>query len=302
MTESAPLPWRYRLADPMLRAYRLARRSGLVAPPGGFRILLFHDVSPSCRESFRRFAETIVADHGVLTPVEAEAWLAGAARPERTGRAPCLFSFDDGFESNFAVAQDILAPLGIEALFFVNPGLLDLDGEAQTRGIAATIFDGRVAPEDLPDDLRLMTWDRIAALREMGHTIGAHGMTHRRLSSLAGEVLEGEILESGDRLEARLGVPCPWFAYAFGDIGSISRTALGIVAGRYRFCRSGVRGVNDATTSPLALRADMIDLEAPDAYRRLTVEGGLDGRYGDARAHLDQICRPQPVALDDDLR
>lgn len=293
-------PWRHRLAWPALLAHRLARRTGLIDAPEGFRILLFHDVPVGSREAFRRFAETIVAQQGVLTPAEAEAWLAGNAPGGLNGRMPCLFSFDDGFASNFEVARDILAPLGIKALFFVNPGLLDVAADEQPQRLADTVFDGRVTAEDISADLRLMTWDQIAALHDMGHTIGAHGMSHRRLTLLAGDVLEWEVLESGIRLEARLGVPCPWFAYAFGEIGSISRSALEVIAGRYRYCRSGVRGINLAGTAPFALRADMIDLEAPFSYQQLTSEGGLDLMYREACDHLDRLCQPQPEAVDED--
>jgi peptidoglycan/xylan/chitin deacetylase (PgdA/CDA1 family) len=293
---AAPTPWRYRLAVPALFVHRLT------APRiEGFRILMFHDIPEQQTEIFRRFAEMIVATHGVLTPEEAETWLGGdRPAPSHAALQPCLFSFDDGFASNRRIAETVLAPLGIRALFFISPGLIELKPEEQAYRIAATVFDGKVEPEDIPASLRPMTWDELGELKAMGHAIGAHGMLHRRLTALAGEELEWEILESAARIESRLGAGVPWYAYAFGDIGSISRSALELIGQRYRFCRSGLRGANDADIDRLALRADMVDLDGPLAYQQLTVEGGLDRLYKEARQHLDLIVGPQPIIADSD--
>src|SRR5690606_774602 len=130
-----------------------------------------------------------------------------------------------------------LEPAGVRALFFVCPALMDLGPAAQREAIAQRIFDGRVSAADLPADLRLMTWAEVEALSAAGHVIGAHSLTHARLTTLSGDVLRAEILDSGARLEARLDVPVGWFAYPFGDIGSINREAMQIISQRYPFCR-----------------------------------------------------------------
>lgn len=290
MNASGRRPWAWRAAPPLLAARRVLRGLRPPARPA-FRILLFHDVPAARTESFRRFAEWVKAGPGVIAPDGAEAWLGGSAAPGAASAEPCLFAFDDGFQSNRRIAEEVLAPLGIQALFFVSPGLIGLDPEEEAYRLAATVFDAQVDPEDLPPDLKPMSWEEIAELVRLGHTIGAHGMLHRRLTALAGDELEWEIVEAGVRLREKLQVPVRWFAYAFGDIGSISRSALEIIGAQYAFCRSGLRGANDATTGRLALRADAVDLEAPLAYQQLIAEGGLDYRYRDGRAHLDSISR-----------
>jgi len=263
----------------------------------GFRILLFHDVPENRLETFGRLIHIIKERYGILTPAQAESWLAGEA-PDLSDMPgdgpPCLISFDDGFASNFRVAWEVLGPMGVSAAFFICPGLTDLSGEDRRAGIAKRIFDGKRTAASLAPDLRLMTWDEIRELRAQGHTIGAHGVGHRRLSSLQGDDLRREINESGDLLERRVGCRVNWFAYAFGDIGSISAPALEIIGEQYDFCRSGVRGLNSRETGHLALRADHIDLDAPAAYRCLTIEGGLDFRYADARRKLDRMTATAP--------
>jgi hypothetical protein len=81
-----------------------------------------------------------------------------------------------------------------------------------------------------------------------------------------------------------------WFAYAFGDIQSISAEALDIIRARYMFCRSGIRGYNDAGMARHAIRADHIELAAPFAYQLLTIEGGFDPYYAAARRRLDALA------------
>ena len=258
-----------------------------------FRILLFHDVPKARFPAFERLVAHVEETHGVLSPAEAEAWLAGRETGPGgggTGRTPCLFSFDDGFASNFDVATGPLARHGIEALFFVCPGLVDLAAGERPAAIAATIFDGRAGAHERASGVDLMSWEQLAELARLGHTVGAHGMTHRRLSLLDGDVLEHEILAAGDIIEERLNRPVSWYAYSFGDIDSISRPALRTIGRRYRFCRSGVRGTNAAATHPMTLRAEQVDLEVPFAYQELVAAGGLAVRYGKARRRLDALA------------
>ncbi len=279
---------RHTLAGPARTALRMAR----AVMPGGaraFRILLVHDVPAALAAAFEDFVGYVKETHGVLAPEQAAAWLEGRESAD-DGRTPCLFTFDDGFASNFQVATGALAGHGVKAVFFVCPGLIDLTAERRGEAIAANVFDGRVGAAELPPGLDLMGWPELAQLRRLGHAVGAHGMTHRRLSLLDGEDLRREVVRAGDLLEDRLGHPVAWYAYAFGDIGSLSGTALETIAGRYRFCRSGVRGANDASTDAMALRADQVDPRAPLAYQKLIAEGGLAFRYGGARRRLDALA------------
>lgn len=281
---------RYRLALPwlwLLRATRLLRRA-----PHGFRTLLFHHVPPERHETFARFVDHVAGVTDILTPAEAETWICSGCPPMRLrpGRVPVLFTFDDGFASNYRVALETLSARGVQAVFFVCPGLMDHPLERQRDAIAAGIFDGRVDGAALPPDLRLMSWNEVLDLRARGHAIGSHGLSHRRLSLLEDEALRAEIHGAADRLQEVLGQAPLWYAHAFGDVGSVSALALREIGGRHLLCRSGVRGLNDMGTPRLALRADQIDLDAPSAYRQGVLEGGLDSRYREARSRLDQLA------------
>lgn len=280
------------LCAPTLRL--VARTLGLFGErKAGFRILLFHDVPAGQTDAFRILIDYVAATHGLITPAEAAARLAGHAGtdvPAPGGRMPCLISFDDGFRSNFDIAGSVLDAAGAKALFFVCPELIELAGEAQRVGIAERIFQGRMRVGDLAAGTRLMDWDELRTLQARGHEIGCHGMGHRRLSELRGADLVREVYGAGDLLADRLGQATPWYAYAFGDIGSVDEAALRVVGERFHYCRSGIRGANGAATPRLALAADSLAPGDPIAYQKLLLEGGLDLLYHNRRQRLRTLA------------
>lgn len=269
------------LAPALSIAHRLRRRR---MPPGAVRILILHDIKPAQEASLQRLLERIAIRHGFVAPAEAVARLGGRAPAD--GRAPVLVSFDDGFRSNLGIAEGMLARLGIKALFFVCPGLIDTAPAEQPAAVARRMFRGATSVFDLPAPPVLMAWEDLARLVEQGHEIGAHSLTHRALEPLRGDSLLAEVVDSGERIADRLGRPVPWFAFPFGDIASIGQTALDLIAAHYPLCRSGVRGLATAATPPLALPAQHVDLDAPPAWQDFALEGGLDFRYGAAFAEL----------------
>ncbi|KAF0225673.1 MAG: hypothetical protein FD176_359 [Rhodospirillaceae bacterium] len=262
------------IAPVWLAAWRGVRA---VVPPAGYRTLLFHDVPPPQRPAFAALVRRLHADGRLITPAQA------AAAPRPGG---VLLSFDDGFQSNLGVAETILAPLGIQALFFICPGLTQLSGAAQAAAIAANVFDGKRAA----GDLRILDWDGVERLKALGQEIGSHTLDHKRLTTLSPDARAEQIEGAAQAFRQRLGAVPDWFAYTFGDAWSVDAPSLAAIAALHRFCRSGVRGANHDGVSPHALRADHVELGGGDAWRWLAVEGGLDPLYRKARAHLDGLA------------
>ncbi len=251
----------------------------------GLRILLFHDLPEAQRAAFEALVSLFATQGRLSTPAEAAAILSGHGGCSRGVRF--LFSFDDGFKSSFTVAASILDRYDAKGLFFVCPGLMDRVGDNQRAGIAAGIFDDRVRPNDLPPDLSLMNWADLERLATQGHAAGSHTLHHRRLNKLGPVEIEDEIAGAATILDRRLGASPDWFAYQFGDIDSIDAASLKIAGKYHRLCRSGVRGINTATTRRLALRAESIDMGRSPEWQILTAEGALDWRYRAARCCLD---------------
>ncbi len=253
----------------------------------GFQVLLLHDVPVALRSALERLLDYIEETHGFLTPEVAAKLIDGG--PSDSNRIPCLLTFDDGFGSNFEVARDILSPRRLKALFFVCPGLIDLPELDQRSAVTENIFQGHKGAEKGSASQRLMTWQEIEELQRLGHSIGSHGMSHKRLSDLTGDALKIEILGAARALEEKLGVPSPWYAYAFGDISSVSIEALSIIMGAHRYCRTGIRGLNFPGMSEGGVLAQEIGLGMPFTYQKLILDGGLDIRYGRSHVRLLQM-------------
>jgi peptidoglycan/xylan/chitin deacetylase (PgdA/CDA1 family) len=254
--------------------YKLLTKSD----PGAFRILMLHDVPESQAANFRRLLQYLLEEHGLLTPLEAEARLTGESAPRHDGRVPYLLTFDDGLKSNATVAREILDSCGVKAIFFVCAGFLDFPPESHEKTIVGNIYEGRIN-DSFPEEMQLMSWEDCQTLVQSGHTIGAHGWSHQRLSSLDGADRFQEIVVPAQILESRLGVPVKWFAYPFGDIDSIDAPSLGIIGSRYSFCCSGLRGFNSPTTRSLELLREHVDLNMPFEYQQLVLKGALDFYY-----------------------
>jgi peptidoglycan/xylan/chitin deacetylase (PgdA/CDA1 family) len=276
--------WRHLLSPLWLSGWRMVRPL-FPEKPGSLRILIFHDVKEEQFPALERLFEHISENQRFVTPEMVEESFENPAETWEGERV--LVTFDDGFVSNLDVAKEILPIYGIRAVFFVCPGLIDLDPALQNKGVGKFIFRGK-PPKPVP---RLMGWGHLEELGLMGHTLGAHSLTHRSLASLSGAELEKEIIESGERIKLTLARPVTWFAWPFGDISTVSPEALETAERRYRFCRSGVRGLNHATSYPGHLFAGPVDLDAPFAYQLLALEGGLDPAHAKPRRKLDAMAK-----------
>lgn len=268
------------LAQPAAAAMSVSRRI-LGTHYGHYQAIILHDVPDDRIGQLTVFLDFVRAEYGFITPQEAVVTpTRPAANP--THRMPCLVTIDDGFESSRWIGCEILPRYGAKAIFFVCPGLIDSSDAARDDLIRRNVFGGH-PPANVP---RLMTWNDIADLQRAGHTIGAHGSMHERLSTLDPNALETEIGDSKQRLEQHLGEAPLWYAYAFGDIGSLSQNAVKAIARHFPYCRSGVRGTNQIGDNQHILLAQEIDLNAPTRYHRAVLGGALDIRYMSARARL----------------
>jgi peptidoglycan/xylan/chitin deacetylase (PgdA/CDA1 family) len=272
----------YPFAKPWLKACRvLSRIKGHVA---GFRVVIFHDVPERSYPAFERVIAYILENHGTIAPSDVEASLNGDTAGD-AGKVPCLITFDDGFLSNAKAARTILDPYQIKALFFVCPSLIQLKKEEQDVAIQKFIFDGQTPTST---NLDLMSWHDLSGLLSAGHMVGSHTLTHRRLTLLDTEERKKEINESADILETVLKVRGDWFAWPFGAMPSIDFDCYELIAKRYKYCCSGVRGLNTSRGSQLGILRDPIELDAPFDYQLLSLCGGLDFLYRRDRARLKQ--------------
>jgi peptidoglycan/xylan/chitin deacetylase (PgdA/CDA1 family) len=248
---------------------------------------MLHDVPESQTDNFHRLLQYLLENYGVLTPLEAEARLSGEV-PLDHGRVPYLLTFDDGFKSNATVARNILDTYGVKAIFFVCPDFIDLPEELHEQVIIDNINGGNI-DQFLPEERRFMSWEDCRLLLQSGHIIGAHTRSHRCLTDLNKTAQFREIVTSGEILKHRLGVPIEWFAFPFGFIDCIDAPSLAIISSHYRFCCSGLRGLNLPKIRSLTLLREHLSLDMPFEQQQLILSGALDFFYSTRVNRLDRL-------------
>lgn len=248
-----------------------------IGSPHRLRVLLYHDIASLEQKRFAAQIRWLKKTWNFVTPESFAAMVSGL---EPIHGYNLLLTLDDGFASNRVVAEQILNPMGIKAIFFVVSAFIDTKEYHEARYFISQHIHPGISLSDVPAHWRNMKWNDLAYLIETGHTIGAHARTHARLSELRQtDELEAEIIDSADVLEHNLGVKIEHFAYPFGNLNSFSPAALAIARRRFSFIYSGLRGDNACGAPPWALRRDAI---APDNSLGLVgalLEGGADIIY-----------------------
>jgi len=253
----------------------------------GFRILLFHHVAAEDLDTFKEIIEFVGNEYGFVTPQEFEN-VCNQKEPPINNKY--LISFDDGFLSSAIAAKKVLEPAGIKALFFICPNFIGLEQTALREFIVKNLL----LSDEQAKKIRAMSWSDIKELRDKGNIIGAHTVNHLRLSSISNkEQKKNEIVKSKKILEGRLGVPIEWFAFPFGDYKSIDKDSLDIIQREYRYCCTGIRGLNNGNGggSSYVICRDEVGLDNPLGYTKLLLKGGLDFYYYLKRKTLEGYLR-----------
>lgn len=166
----------------------------------------------------------------------------------KTGSAEGLIglTFDDGYKDFLGNALPILEGFGFSATVFVIGGLLGRDNDWDHYG-----------PHPA---MKLLDAGEVREVAERGMEVGAHSMSHPKLSELPPKLVEEEVRESRRVLGEVLGEPVEGFCYPYGDI---DKAAVGAVreAGFTYGCSIGKRperSVYDLPRIPLSERDDAL--------------------------------------------
>ncbi len=201
-------------------------------------------------EAFRAQMAWLVKNQTVLSLHDAARGVEGVA-----------VTFDDGYRDIWMNAAPVLQAFGIPATVFIVPAGM---GRRLSR------------KHDPVTDI-LLTWDEARRLREVGIEIGAHALTHARLSALDEREQRREIGKCIRYIEKRLDESPQAFAYPRGSILDYNELSK-ILLEEFGF-RVGVStryGVNYPGCDPFDLRRIAID--STDSLERFQdkVTGRLD--------------------------
>jgi peptidoglycan/xylan/chitin deacetylase (PgdA/CDA1 family) len=243
--------------DARPREFLDLRRDRWLFEEGGPVILMYHKVAfpplasnlPALYVGRRRFRQQMEALDASGLPCLTMGETLDAVR---AGRAGYCVTFDDGFCNVFDHALPVLSARGLRSIQFIVAGLIGRD-DAWDRAI------GEPA-QPLMDDAQIRDW--LAA----GQEIGAHTLTHPRLTQIPPERARAEIFDSKKRLEDRFGGPIKYFCYPYGDCDERVRDM--VAEAGYEGATSTACGANHPETHPHELRRIMA-FDDPASFGRL---------------------------------
>ena len=246
------------------------------------RVLLFHNVP---EDSYAKFNQIILFLEQKWKFISAEDFAHHLKGTKRLTGDNLLLSFDDGFYSNRLVAEEILDPKGIKAIFFVVTNFVDIqDQEGQTQFIEENLYPkwrNHALPEN-HKSLKSLSLEDLKFLINNGHTIGCHTASHLDLSKIKDlEQLNHEIIASADFLEKELEIPIEHFSFGFGNVSFFSQLALSVAMKRFPYIYTGMRGDNASSDNLWAIRRDTISLDDSLMMVGSFLEGIADYRYKD---------------------
>jgi peptidoglycan/xylan/chitin deacetylase (PgdA/CDA1 family) len=216
------------------------------SPVTGQRVLMYHAVGnrvdgdvnniyTMSRTDFLRHIETLQA-------VSAK-YNMPFAPFRQSGKTEIAITFDDGYA---------------DALSTIGP-------ELSKRGVPFHVF---VTPEKLTSgDPRYLSTPELRELATIpGATIGAHGATHRSLTSLNIADAEADLRTSRQQLEDILQTPITTMSYPYGHVNEQVRNAAQHVGFTVAACSKW--GVNNPDSDSLML--NRLDMWAGDSSRTIT--------------------------------
>lgn len=195
------------------REYKLARLKKNVR--GWIPVLMYHKVENHPLESKHRIFvssdrfEThlqFLRKRGFETVTfdDLDMYMNGVLPWKKFPRKPVIITFDDGYESTYFNAVPRLSKFSFRAVFFVMGNVL----------LQNNSWDMQMGEPEA----RLMDSSLISKLMDNGHEIGAHTLTHPRLTELSEEQMDLEVAGSRKAIESFTGKAPKSFAYPYGNL------------------------------------------------------------------------------------
>lgn len=170
-----------------------------------------------------------------------------------------VVSFDDAHRSVLELAAPIMASLNIPGTVFVPT---DYAGTERPMGWGGyDVWLG--TPHER--ELLCLDWEELRGLADKGWEVGSHTCSHPHLSQLSDEEIAGELRESKQVCEERLGAPCRSLAYPYSDYDE--RAARAALEAGYACAATVPRG----PAPPLPLQWPRVGAYHGEGPRRLAL-------------------------------
>lgn len=257
------------LDEAMLRWQRARKCSA------GPRVLVveMHETLRRDAERFRRQLEWVAERFTLISPEIFFGLWDGAQTSANWSKPAVLFTFDDGRESNYAVAAPLLESMGTRGLFFVVPEFIGLKG-SQAKDFYYSRIDNRGhAPAVSEEEWTPMSPDQLVDLVRRGHSVGNHTLSHVSLSGLSPSELPGQVEGGAEKIASWTQKRVEAFAWPYSWT-AMTRQAWDLVRATHRFCFSPCPGTTDCSSdSPHLIWRTEIEAYYSDPEYRFMYSG-----------------------------
>ena len=122
----------------------------------------------------------------------------------------------------------ILEKYNLKATFFINPMSVENQKSSLTKSFISN---------NLQVDLqkRIMSWDMLRKIKDLGHIVGSHTYSHANLKGLRKSKLKYEIVDSKVKIESELNTDCDFFVFFFGNDNYFDENSINLVTKNYKF-------------------------------------------------------------------
>ncbi|MDE3056852.1 MAG: polysaccharide deacetylase family protein [Bacteroidota bacterium] len=207
-------------------------------------------------DEFRRHLEWL--DRWGFTPITFEDYRIASEKQLELPHKPIILTFDDGYLDTYQVAFPLLKEFGMKAVIFV----------LGDRTIKNNVWDAHLnlLQSSLLED------SHILEMHEAGMEIGAHSMTHLKLTDVKEERAWEEISRARMLLEILLNAPVLSFSYPYGLVNETVKHMVAsagfthacsvwtgpAVFGKDAYELRRIPILNSTTTSKLAVRVSSL--------------------------------------------
>ncbi len=151
-------------------------------------------------DEFRKHLEWL--DRWGFTPITFEDYRIASEKRLELPHKPIILTFDDGYLDTYQIAFPLLQEFGMKAVVFV----------LGDRSIRTNVWDAHLKLPQVP----LLDDNHILEMHEAGIEIGAHSMSHIRLTEVKEDRAWEEISRARVLLEILLNAPVLSFSYPYG--------------------------------------------------------------------------------------
>lgn len=225
------------------------------------RILAFHDVND--RSAFRKRMEWLKANFSIVSLDEL------LKNPDKNQLA---ITFDDGYQCWHSIVFPILKELEIPATFFVNSGLIGLEGDKMFNYF-------RKKCKRTESRLKAISKEELFEISQ-NHlfSIGGHTVDHIDLSeSLENSEIEHQIIHDKQEIERLIEQEIHYFAYPFGQLQNAHvKVQKKVKEAGYKAAFTIIPGFVEDAESPFLINRDSLEFHQSEQVWKKWLAGAYD--------------------------